>query len=86
MEAKLVKELPPDPIAFIIAKLQAIEKANKKVRVSGVKTLSNLTRASKADLCVCFCITSVLRNLVVTCRFHYYRQPEAYRFNYSKSS
>eukprot|EP00731_Ephydatia_muelleri_P010761 Em0005g1347a len=30
MEAKLVKELPLDPIAFIITKLQAIEKADKK--------------------------------------------------------
>lgn len=31
IEAKLGKELPPDPIAFIITKLQALEKASKKV-------------------------------------------------------
>ena len=30
-----MKELPLDPIAFIITKLQAIEKADKKVCVSG---------------------------------------------------
>lgn len=40
MEAKLVKELPSDPIAFIIAKLQVIEKANKKSPSASATTAS----------------------------------------------
>lgn len=48
IEAKLVKELPPDPIAFLIAKLQALERASKKSPVTASAAASSPKRIASA--------------------------------------